>query len=244
MAEKDVVASAAEPPKPVHIGGESFADRVRPHIKQILVVTVVLSVVLCIVFGVRWWRERKAIASTERLDQVLMVAQQPVRTAGEPADPKTPSFASAKERAAAVLDTIAKQNIDAPIAFRAGMLLDVGKFDEAIAEYKRGATGKQIDNVLCREGLGLAIEAKASADKDAAARQKGFEEALAAFVAMQPEETGLRRAYALYHQARVQLLLGKRAEAKDLFEKAKTAAKDDHDIAMQIEQRLADLGAS
>jgi len=99
--------------------------------------------------------------------------------------------------------------------------------------------------VLSREGLGLALEAKASAEKDPAARQKGLEEALAAFNAMQPDEAGARRAYALYHQARIQLLLGKRADAKALFEKAKTANKDaDREIADLIEKRLAALGAS
>jgi predicted negative regulator of RcsB-dependent stress response len=98
---------------------------------------------------------------------------------------------------------------------------------------------------LCREGIGLAIEAKATAGKDSAARQKGLEEALAAFVAMQPDEAGPRRAYALYHQGRIQLLLGKRAEAKAQFEAAKTANKDgDRELMEMVEQRLAALGAS
>ena len=98
--------------------------------------------------------------------------------------------------------------------------------------------------VLSREGLGIALETKALAEKDNAARQKGLEEALAAFTAEQPDEAGMRRAYALYHQGRIQQTLGKRAEAKALFEKAKAAVKNDHDLAELVEKRLAALGAS
>jgi len=121
----------------------------------------------------------------------------------------------------------------------------LGHVDEAITEYRKGVAGKTVDGLLCREGLGLALEAKAAADKDPAVRQKGLEEALAAFVAMQPDDAGPRRVYALYHQARIQQLLGKRADAKALFEKAKLANKDaDHEIADLIEKRLAALGAT
>lgn len=245
MAEKDV-SKAAEPPKPVHIGGESFVDRVLPHIKKILVGVIVIAAISGVAAGVSWFRERKLVTATEKLDRVLEVAQQPIRSKDDKPDPKKPSHAGTKERAAAVLDAIAKQGTDAAgPAFRGGQLLDAGKPDEAVTEYKKGVAQKGIEGVLCREGLGIALEARAAAEKDAAARQKGFEEALAAFVTMQPDEAGPRRAFALYHQARLQLLLGKRAEAKALFEKAKDANKDvDHEIADLIEKRLATLGAT
>ncbi|HZJ64963.1 MAG TPA: hypothetical protein VFD36_15740 [Kofleriaceae bacterium] len=240
------VAKPAEPPKPVHIGGESFLDRILPHIKKIIIGILIVAAVLSVVFTVRWFRDRKLTAQTEKLDRVLEVAQAPIRGKDEKPDPKKPSYANAKDRAAAVLDAMAKQDTEAGgHAFRAGQLYDAGKLDEAIAEYRKGSADRTIEGVLCREGLGLALEAKASADKDPAARQKGLEEALAAFTAMQPDETGQRRAYALYHQARIQLLLGKRADAKALFEKAKTANKDaDREIVDLIEKRLAALGAS
>jgi tetratricopeptide (TPR) repeat protein len=245
MAEKDV-SKAAVPPKPVHIGGESFVDRVLPHLKKILVGVIVVAVVASAIVTVRWFRERKQITATEKLDRVLAVAQQPIRGKDEKPDPSKPSFATAKERAAAVLDAIAKQGTDAAgPAFRGGLLLDAGKPDEAITEYKRGVAAKGLDGILCREGLGIALEAKAAAEKDPAARQKGLEEALAAFAAMQPDEAGPRRAYALYHQARIQQQLGKRAEAKALFEQAKQANSDtDREIADLIEKRLAALGAT
>jgi hypothetical protein len=246
MAEKDV-SQPAEPPKPVHIGGESFLDRILPHMKQIIIAIAVIAAVLMVVFFFRWMRERKEIAETRKLDDILEVAREPIRAKDAKPDPKNPSFADTKERGTAVLAAIAKQDSDiAGHAFRGGQLLDAGKIDDAIAEYRKGTGDKTIEGVLCREGLGLALEAKAAAEKDAAARQKGLEEALAAFAAMQPDENGARRGYALYHQGRIQQLLTKRAEAKALFEKAKAANKNqaDRDLGDLVEKRLATLGAS
>jgi tetratricopeptide (TPR) repeat protein len=245
-APQGAVAKPAEPPKAVHIGGESFLDRILPHLKKIIVGIVAVAVVLSVVFMIRWIRERKQISETEKLDRVLEVAQAPIRGKDDKPDPKKPGYASAKERAAAVLDAMAKNDTDVGgHAYRAGLLLDAGKVDEAIAEYRRGIADRTIEGVMCREGLGIALETKASAEKDPAARQKGLEEALAAFTAMQPDDKGMRRSYALYHQARIQLLLGKRADAKALFEKAKEANKgSDREIADLIEKRLASLGES
>jgi hypothetical protein len=251
MAEKDAAkpanpAAAAEPPKAVQIGGESLLDRLRPHIKQILIGTVVVAAVAGAVAIVGWVRDNKQIAATDKLDRVLVVADEPVRGKDEKADAKKPSFASAKERAEAVLSEMDKEGGAAGgPAYRGGYLLDAGKIDDAIAEYKKGVADKTIQGVLSREGLGLALEAKAAADKDEAARKKGYEDALAAFTTMQPDDNGPRAAFALYHQARMQILLGKRAEAKTLLEKARTVNKDaDPAIAEQIEKRLASLGAS
>ena len=246
MAEKDV-SKPAEPPKPVHIGGESILDRILPHMKQIITAIVVIAVVLMVIFFIRWIQERKDKSETHKLDDILAVAREPIRAKEAKPDPKSPSFADAKERGGAVLAEIAKQDTNvAGHAFRGGQLVDAGKIDDAIAEYRKGTGDKTIEGVLCREGLGLALEAKASAEKDAAARQKGLEEALAAFAAMQPDENGLRRAYALYHQGRIQQLLAKRNEAKALFEKARDANKNGHDreLADLVEKRLAALGAS
>jgi len=242
MAAKDV-SKAAEPPKPVHVGGESLIDRLLPHLKKIIVGTIVLAVLLTTIGAVRWFRDRKQMAATDQLARALEIAREPIRGKDEKPDPKKPSFASDKERAVAVL---AANGLEAAgAAYRGGLMLDAGKIDDAIAEYRKGLADKTIEGVLCREGLGMALEAKASAEKDPTARQKGFEEALAAFAAMQPDEGGLRRPYALYHQGRMQLLLGKRSEAKALFESAKQANKEaGGEISEAIEKRLAALGAT
>lgn len=250
MAEKDAdkpakPAPAAEPPKPVQIGDDSFVDRLRPHIKQIVIGTIVVAVVAGAFAIVSWVRNSKQIAATDKLDRVVTMADEPVRGKDEKADPKKPSFGSTKERAEAVLGEIDKEGATGSPAYRGGFLLDAGKVDDAITEYKKGVGDKTIQGVLSREGLGLALEAKASAEKDEAARQKGYADALAAFASMQPDDNGPRAAFALYHQARMQILLGKRAEAKTLLEKARTVNKDaDPAIAEQIEKRLASLGAS
>jgi len=252
MADKDAskpAVTAAVPPKPVHIGGESFVDRIRPYIKQILIGTVVLALVGTVVWLFGFIKERKQQAATAQLDTVLEIAERPIRGKDEKPDPKKPSFGSAKERADAVLDAMNKAGTDAAgPAYKAGLLLDAGKIDDAIAEYKKGTADKTLQGVLCREGLGIALEAKAAAAQDATVRQKGYEEALAAFAAMQPDEKGPRYTYALYHQGRLQVLLGKRAEAKALFEKADAANKAnkeaDREIVDLIEKRLASLGAT
>ena len=112
------------------------------------------------------------------------------------------------------------------------------------SEKRKGQKLTGLDGVLAREGLGMALEMKAEADKDATARQKGLEEALAAFQAMQPDDKGAGRAYALYHQGRILMLLGKRDDAKAAFQKAKDIGKDkDADLAELVEERLAMLGA-
>ena len=54
MAEKDA-AKPAEPPKPVHIGGESLLDRLLPHMKQIIVAILVVSAVLVVIFTIRYF---------------------------------------------------------------------------------------------------------------------------------------------------------------------------------------------
>ncbi len=243
MADLDV-SKPAEPPKAVHIGGESIADRILPHLKKIVIGIVVVAVILSVFFGFRAWKQSKQAAETEKVAVVLGVAQRPVAAPGAPADPATPSFSDTKARAIAVLDAMAKQNTDATgSAYRGGLLLDAGKVDEAITEYRKSQTAEAIEGIAAREGLGIALETKAMAEKDSAARQKLLEEALAAFVAMQPADDGPRRNYALYHQARIQQVLGKVAEAKALYEKAKSTGTS-AELAALIEKRLAALGAS
>lgn len=250
MADKDAPSTPPGTPTPVHIGGESIADRLLPHIKKILVGFIVVAVVITVILAIRWRKQAGQEAETARLAQVLDVARRPVGATmpnlpgmTPPAD--EPRFATRKERADAVLDAIAKQGVDGPGAFHAAMLADAGKLDEAIAAYRAVPPAKPgkpeaIEGVLAREGLGLALEAKAAATQDPAARQQLLEEALAAFVAMQPDETGPRRAYALYHQGRIQQRLGKTAEAKTAFEKAKELGAST-ELPELIERRLATL---
>ncbi len=176
---------------------------------------------------------------------VLEVGERRIREPGATPDPTKDkdTFGDAKQRANALLDTLANEGTSAGgHAYRASLLVQAGKLDDAIAEYKAGQGQTGLDGVLDREGLGLAQEMKAEAEKDAATRQKGLEAALATFQAMQPDEKGPRRAFALYHQGRMLSLLGKTAEAKTVLDQAKELGKDNAELAELIDQRLASLG--
>lgn len=244
MADRDV-SKPKEPPKPVQIGGESLVDRILPHVKKILVAVILIAVVLMVVFGVRWWKHRGQEEETEKLAKMLAVADRPIALPGMPPDPQRPPFTTSKDRAKAVLEEMSKQDAKPPSrAFRAGLLLEAGEVDQAIAEYKLAQDAAGIEGVVAREGLGMALETKATAEKDAAARSKLLGEALDAYTRMQPEEEGPRYAYALYHQARMQTLLGKKTEAKDLFGKASAKLPQQHELHDLIEKRLAALEAA
>ncbi len=246
MAETDV-SKPRQPPKPVQIGGESLVDRILPHIKKIITAVIIIAVVLTVIFAIRWWKHRGQEQETEKLAEVLRLAQRPIAGPGAPKDDKNPAFADPTDRAKALLDEISKQDADPPgHAYHGGVLLEAGQIDQAIEEYRRGQDAKGAEGVLAREGLGIALEAKAAAEKDAAARGKLLEEALAVFQRMQPDEAGLRRVYALYHQGRVQAALGKTAEAKALFDKANEmlAAERRHELRELLQKRLAALGGA
>ncbi len=236
MADKNAPSKATSvpgvTPKAVNIGGESLVDRIVPHIKKILVMVILVAVVVSVILVVRWRGEVNKEKTTSKLLQALELARREVgptlpdaATIGvTPPKAKEPKYATQKDRAEAVLASLTATGAEAMSSYRGGLLLDVGKIDEAIAEYRKGTGAKDLEGVLCREGLGLALEAKATAEKDNGARQKLFEESLAAFTAMQPDENGPRRVYALYHQGRLQQTLGKIPEAKATFEKAKPLA--------------------
>jgi predicted negative regulator of RcsB-dependent stress response len=246
VADKEDKKTPGFDPKPVQVGGESILDRLIPHMKKIVVAIVITSIVLGIIFFVIWLQDRKHAKETDKLAQVVDVAARPVLAPGEKADPKDKDqpFADAKERANAVLDTMSTQATDlAGPSYKGAMLLRAGKTDEAIAEYKKDENKPGMDGVLAREGLAIALETKAEAEKDPAARQKGLEDALAEFQKMQPDEKGARHEYALYHQGRVLDELGKRADAKAALQKAKAAITPGSPLAELVDMRLAAIGA-
>lgn len=246
-SDKDPKSATAKPgfdPKPVQLGGEGLLDRLLPHVKKIAVGIVIVTAVLAVFFTIKHFQDAKKERQTTALQNVLAVADTPVRPAGEPADPKSKdvTFGDNKERADAVLDALAKSGTDAAgPAYRASLLIQAGKLDDAIGEYKKGQSRPGIEGVLAREGLGVALEMKAESEKDPAARQKGLEDALAEFKAMQPDATGPRYAFALYHQGRILGILGKKDEAKATLEKAKDAGKGTEVVEL-ADQRIASLG--
>jgi tetratricopeptide (TPR) repeat protein len=246
MAEPKDISKPKEPPKPVHIGGESLVDRILPYLKHIIIGVIVGAVVLTVIFAIWAWKERGKAQETAKLAEVMRLAQRPVAFPGTPKDDKNPPFADPADRAKALLAELSKQDASPPgHAYRAGILLAAGDVDKAIEEYRRGQDDQGLEGVLSREGLGIALETKATAEKDAGARDKLLQEALASFQRMQPDEKGPRRVYALYHQGRVQAALGKTAEAKTSFEKANELLQSEprHELRELLQKRLAALGA-
>lgn len=245
--DKDPKSATGKPgfdPRPVHVGGEGLLERLVPHMKKIVWSLVAIAVVLSIFFTIRYFQDKKQEVATAKLQKVFDVAEVPVAQPGEPPDPKADPkpYTDYKQRADAILDALAKANTDAagPV-YRASLLVQAGKLDDAIAEYKKAQGKTGLDGVLAREGLGIAIEMKAEAEKDPAARQKGLEQALDEFKAMQPDEQGPRRAFALYHQGRILGILGKKDEAKAALEKAKELGKGTAVVEL-ADQRIASLG--
>ncbi len=234
MADKNAPSKATSvpgvTPKAVNVGGETLVDRIVPHIKKILVTVVLVAVAISIILVIRWRGEVNKEKATMKIVDALELARRQVGPALPevpgitPPKAKQPKYATQKDKADAVLASLAATGGDALPSYRGALLLDAGKLDEAIAEYRKGTGMKDLEGVLSREGLGIAIETKALGEKAAGARQKLLEEALSTFTTMQPDENGPRRAYALYHQGRLQQTLGKLADAKASFEKAKPLA--------------------
>lgn len=251
--QKSTPTSAAPnfDPKPVTVGGESLVDRIYPHRMKLGLVMLSGLVIWAVIAVVVHFRDADQESSTEKLGHVLELGERKISEPEPASDPKTdPKLASTPKdtfpdpqaRANAMLDEMAKRGVDiAGPTFRASLLVQAGKLDQAIAEYKTEQNALGIDGVLAREGLGLAQEMKATSQKAAVERQKGLEDALATFQAMQPDDKGPRRAFALYHQGRILELLGKPADAKVAFEKAKQVDSAG-ELAQLIDARLVGKG--
>ena len=75
-------------PKPVQLGGESLLERLLPYMKQIAYVLVGISIIIAIVFTVRYFKERGREKGTNKLVKVLEIADREVVDPNVPPDPK------------------------------------------------------------------------------------------------------------------------------------------------------------
>lgn len=246
-------------PQAVNIGGETIAERIMPHLKKIIAVMVVVGLVLGAVFFMRWRKEQarqktsaKAAGLLEVLARNVEKPEPPPEAAGSgsaaapaavPDAAAEPTFASIAARGDTGTTEITSRGVAGLVgdAVRGSLLLDAGKFDDALAAFQAGAKASGLDGVVAREGVGLAYEAKALATTDAAAKQALLIQALEAFRAEQPDAAGPRRDYALYHQGRILATMDKRADAIKAFEDA--LAVDDTDLTGTLKNRLAELEA-
>jgi predicted negative regulator of RcsB-dependent stress response len=233
-------------PNPVHIGGESFADRVLPHLKKILVFVGIFAVVIGGFLVWRWVQHRGAEKATAALVVAVDTVDEPVAPPGEDGA-EEPGFASHRERAEAALARLRQVRGDArsgAAMLEADLLVELGQLDEAERIYRKLARRRGLEGAVAREALGQVAEARAHA-AEGPARATAFEQALEAYRAVQPEETGARRADALYHEGRVLAQLGRTADARTAFDQALAKAREmgDEELRSVVELRLLQLDA-
>jgi hypothetical protein len=237
----------------------------KPHAFRLALAAGGVVIVLLAWTTWSWWTERKETKATALLAEAVELSRRPVMPPpppppepkeGEEPPPAPPppdpqSFPSTKARADAALVPLQKLRDDfgdIGVAKRArllhaGLLLDAERYDDAIALYRATAEDGPGDlRVLAREGIGYAIEARALASADAAARDAGLKEALAAFAAVQDDPKGPHRGYALYHQGRIKAKLGDKDAAIALFKEV-LGADVDSALRKDVKNRLAMLGA-
>jgi hypothetical protein len=231
----------------------SLSDTLQPHIKTIVAVAVLIVAGLGIWEFMKWRHETKAQEATTAYVSALKITEATIATDEDPAEegpvPQL-SFATEEERRNASLQALAgvtSGHSDIKLSKLAGpregkLLLEAGKYDEALAAYKKFAASSAPESLrmAALEGVGYALEAKAMANEDASARQSGLEAALAAFTELQPGEGGPMRDYALYHQGRVLVAMGKPDEGIAKFRQLLTELPDSG-LTSAVEGRLDSL---
>ena len=232
----------------------SFGDIIQPHIKKMVAIVLVVLAGLSAWKFMDWRHEKKATKATTAYVTAMKSVDAPVITEDDPPMPEGPveqlTYPSEEARHTAAFDALGKLRSDHDgIAIsklgsltEARLLLESGKYDEALAEYQTFSKRKAPEplRMAALEGAAYSLEAKAMANEDASARQAGLETALQAFANLQPAEGGPMRDYSLYHQGRLLVALGKPAEGVAMFKKV-LAEQPDSPLKLTIEARLANL---
>ena len=216
---------------------ERLAKALQPHRKPILILVGGAALLLLGLSIYSWMDRRREEGATGGFQEAVRTEKGKVQAAATPdlppelqmmgEDPTLPKFKTAEERSTATLSALDKLEKDygsTDVAKRArlmkaGVLYDLGRYDDAANGYKAAMdTADGALKYVAREGLALSIEAKALAEKDAAARNAGLDKALAEYKQLQPDEKGYYHDVAVYHQARVLALKGDKKGAQALFQ--------------------------
>jgi tetratricopeptide (TPR) repeat protein len=229
----------------------------RPHAVKLLSVAAGVTIVLVGFSLWTYFQDRKESNATKQFAQVIAKQQAPVEgdfdlTRGAP-DPTAPKYRTANDRTLAALaeaDALEAQYGSAEVGVqgllvKAALAYDLGRWDEAIASYQRflsKAPKVPQLQVLAREGIGFSYEAKALAEKDAAAREAGLKHALEAYGQIETNEKSPFFAEALYHQGRITELLGDPKGAAALFRRAQEK-NPPREVAAALAARLTTLPA-
>lgn len=226
----------------------SVGDFAAGHTKALVIGMSTLATVIVGSIVIAQVSERRAVAASGALGRVQRIATAsltPPATGAPPAPPPPsdglPHFATEKERVEAALKELdgyfSSKRVplhDEAMLVRAGLLLDLGRADEALEHYKKLLDGRVDDRLrfLATEGLGYAYERKGNLAEAASMFTKlgGGGGAWASFY----------KDRALYHQARVAELKGNQADAvrlyKEVLEKHPTTSLRD-----EVTNRVAQL---
>ncbi|HTM19192.1 MAG TPA: hypothetical protein VL172_01750 [Kofleriaceae bacterium] len=232
---------AIEPQDEFVSGVQKAAERLRPHAR---IIFTFLGVVLLGVAGWTLYKHlafKKQVKASRHYVEAVATARRKVdppppveagQDAGveEPAPPddvelgsKEVTYASEEDRDRAMMAALDEISGSARVSHQARLLkgaalLRVGEYDQAIDVY-RSYDGPADLAWMAREGIGYALEAKAAAEKDSAAREAGMRAALDQFEQVQPETGKPGHDLGLWHEGRLQAALQQNAEAIAAFEK-------------------------
>lgn len=161
-------------------------ERTRPYARAIGWVLVGFVAVVGAVGGVSAWLEHRAEAATEAFGRAVRIFEADLQgevkpDAAKPDAPKdrdeaVPRFKTAKERAEATLaelDKLPPAAAKNAHLFRAGLLYDLERYEDARAAYARAADGSAPEiAAVAREGVALCLEQLGKVDEALAAYEK------------------------------------------------------------------------
>lgn len=230
MGEAKASETALAPPDEFVSLATRITNALKPYARYIAAGLVLVVVAAGAYATLNWWKQRKLTRATEAWFAAVRIADAPIIKADAKIENKPAlSYLTAEERDTAFVAELEKlQKAHAGTAaarssaiLQAKALFDLGKFEESKTAFQAAAQSdvKEI-RYAATLGMAAALEAKALAADDDAAKQAGLKEAIEAYRATAPADGAPGRAYALYHQARLTALLGDNKQAVALFEQA------------------------
>ena len=237
--------NAGKKPQDEFVGfWDKLFTRAAPYANAIGITALTAVVIIGAVWGVTSYLEHKSQAATESFGRAVKIYEADLLTDDMPAktdeENPIPRFKTEKERAQATLaelDNFDKKYGGSATAreanlFRAGVLFDQGRFDEAGKLYDKVLDGKGATPMalLAREGRGLVDE-----------QQGRLDDALKQYRELEPKTGDFFRDRALWDQARVLQKKGDKtgaaAKLKELVEKVPTSPLKDEaqNLTAQLE---------
>lgn len=217
-------------PPPVEDEFVSFWDHafkvVEPHLQTVALALSGLLLVVALLWVYLYVRTDRRETATEKFARAVRIYEADLlpesdkdKPPEKPEGDEVPRFKTAKERAEATLaaiDTLEKHWGAQPVReraqlFRAGVLYDMGRYDEAAAidrNFADHVDAKSPVRPIAREGEGLVLEQKGQLDP-----------ALAIYKELAERGGDFYRDQALLDEARVLARKGDTAGAKDIYKK-------------------------